>query len=152
MSEVIRTKHIDIFGNKHVCVKASDYDKLAGEHAELISGMKENMAEVIEDLHAELWRAKEERDSQQRIAIAAMTELAELKAKCGSVFPEYKPLPELMMASYHEVKGWNACLDEATRLRTAIVAALQAECKGLENEVNKLERNLAAAPSREGEV
>ena len=196
MSGVKRTKHIDIFGNKHVCVKASDYDKLAGEHAELISGMKENMAEVIEDLHAELWRAKEERDK-----LAA--ELAELKAVMAESLDNYRSMLHASEAQVEELKlqnelivlGWEKLkakmegmvlvpveliehVKHARKLlggngapewqreklrqkltdllantlltapqRPAIVAALQAECKGLEDEVNKLERNLAAAPS-----
>ena len=32
------------------------------------------------------------------------------------VMPERKKLPELMMATYHEYRGWNACLDEFERL------------------------------------
>lgn len=32
------------------------------------------------------------------------------------VMPERKKLPELMMATYHESHGWNACLDEFDRL------------------------------------
>ena len=32
------------------------------------------------------------------------------------VMPERKKLSELMMATYHESRGWNACLDEFARL------------------------------------
>ena len=88
MSEVIRTKHIDIFGNEQVCVKASDYDrdtkaledKARSQHARDSAELRD-LCSQRDGFKAELWRVKEERDSQQRIAIAAMTELAELKAK-----------------------------------------------------------------------
>ena len=93
-------------------------DKARNQHARDSKELRD-LCSQRDGFKAELWRVKEERDSQQRCAIAAMAELAELKAKCGSVFPEYKPLPELMMASYHEVKGWNACLDEVARLNAA---------------------------------
>jgi hypothetical protein len=35
------------------------------------------------------------------------------------VVPDEKPLPELMMASYHEAKGWNDCRNEMLRLLSA---------------------------------
>ena len=38
----------------------------------------------------------------------------------AAVIPAEKPLPELMMASYHEAIGWNAC-------RQAMLAALSAQ-------------------------
>lgn len=40
-------------------------------------------------------------------------------AQRETVMPERKDLPDLMMASWHEAKGWNACLDEFTRLNGA---------------------------------
>jgi hypothetical protein len=33
--------------------------------------------------------------------------------------PDEKLLPELMMASYHEAKGWNDCRNEMLRLLSA---------------------------------
>jgi hypothetical protein len=30
--------------------------------------------------------------------------------------PERKQLPDLMLAEFHESRGWNACLDEFARL------------------------------------
>ena len=32
------------------------------------------------------------------------------------VMPERKELPDLLLATYHENRGWNACLDEFARL------------------------------------
>jgi hypothetical protein len=37
-------------------------------------------------------------------------------APVAVVLPEHKKLPELMMATYHEAKGWNACLDKVKEL------------------------------------
>ena len=34
----------------------------------------------------------------------------------GVVMPERKQLPDLMLAEFHESRGWNACLDEFARL------------------------------------
>ncbi|AZF09523.1 hypothetical protein C4J93_1309 [Pseudomonas sp. R2-37-08W] len=36
------------------------------------------------------------------------------------VLPERKALPEVMMATWHEAKGWNACLDELKRLNPSL--------------------------------
>lgn len=41
---------------------------------------------------------------------------AEQPAPVAVVLPERKPIPEVMMATWHESKGWNACLDEVKRM------------------------------------
>lgn len=55
-------------------------DKARSQHARDSVELRD-LCSQRDGLKAELWRVKEERDSQQRIAIAAMAELAELKAK-----------------------------------------------------------------------
>ena len=182
-------------------VLASDYDrdtkaledKARSQHARDSVELRD-LCSQRDGFKAELWRVKEERDSQQRIAITAMAELAELKAVMAESLDNYRAMLHASEAQVEELKAkmegavlvpveliehvkharkllggngapeWqreklrqkltdllaNALL--AAPQRPAIVAALQAECKGLEDEVNKLERNLAAAPSREGEV
>ncbi|HBO2943888.1 TPA: hypothetical protein L4R51_002354 [Pseudomonas aeruginosa] len=76
-------------------VKASDYDALAAE------------AQALRD----------ERDSQQRVAIKAMEELAALRARVV-VVPERDA--RRMDTEYPE--GWNACLDELARLNGKTVS------------------------------
>ena len=51
-------------------------------------------------------------------AMMAMHDHLARKAQ-GVVMPERKEFPELMMAEYHEVRGWNACLNEVARLNAA---------------------------------
>ncbi|WP_201267807.1 hypothetical protein [Pseudomonas aeruginosa] len=118
MSEVKRFDHVN---HAHVddCehsenpeglwVKASDYDALAAE------------AQALRD----------ERDSQQRVAIKAMEELAALRARVV-VVPERKPLPDqakhLNSPAYFamamdKAESWNACLDELARLNGKTVSA-----------------------------
>ena len=73
-------------------VLASDYDrdtkaledKARSQHARDSAELRD-LCSQRDGFKAELWRVKEERDSQQRIAIAAMAELAELKAKSSGV-------------------------------------------------------------------
>lgn len=55
-----------------------------------------------------------------KAGMALRAELAAIKAQ-GVVMPERKEFPELMMAEYHEVRGWNACLDEVARLNATPV-------------------------------
>lgn len=76
-------------------VKHSDYAKLADE------------AQALRD----------ERDSQQRVAIKAMEELAALRAR-AVVVPERDA--RRMDTEYPE--GWNACLDELARLNGLTVS------------------------------
>ncbi|MBX6221429.1 hypothetical protein BM547_05250 [Pseudomonas aeruginosa] len=107
MSEVKRFDHVN---HAHVddCahienpggawVKASDYDTLAAEAQAL----------------------REERDSQQRVAIKAMEELAALRARVV-VVPERKLL-NAGVPGLNRNSGWNACLDELARLNGLTVS------------------------------
>ncbi|WNO25063.1 hypothetical protein OKBPHCKP_00034 [Pseudomonas phage LPPA33] len=90
------------------CVREADYDALAAE------------AQALRD----------ERDSQQRVAIKAMEELAALRARVV-VVPERKPLPDqakhLNSPAYFamamdKAESWNACLDELARLNGKTVS------------------------------
>lgn len=66
-----------------------------------------------------VWREKIEREAPDLDAssIKDLTPIyAEQPAPVAVVLPERKPLPDLMLATYHEAAGWNACLDELTRL------------------------------------
>ncbi|RPS02987.1 hypothetical protein IPC1031_24510 [Pseudomonas aeruginosa] len=107
MSEVKRFDHVN---HAHVddCehsenpeglwVKASDYDALAAEAQAL----------------------REERDSQQRVAINAMEELASLRARVV-VAPQRKLL-NAGVPGLNRNSGWNACLDELARLNGKTVS------------------------------
>ncbi|MBW6319228.1 hypothetical protein KZ879_32700 [Pseudomonas aeruginosa] len=79
-------------------VKHSDYAKLAAEAQAL----------------------REERDSQQRVAINAMEELAALRARV-LVVPERKLL-NAGVPGLNRNSGWNACLDELVRLNGKTVS------------------------------
>ncbi|MDE5044831.1 hypothetical protein [Pseudomonas aeruginosa] len=79
-------------------VKHSDYAKLAAEAQAL----------------------REERDSQQRVAINAMEELAALRARV-LVVPERKLL-NAGVPGLNRNSGWNACLDELARLNGKTVS------------------------------
>ncbi|HBO0185128.1 hypothetical protein [Pseudomonas aeruginosa] len=80
------------------CVRDSDYAKLAAEAQAL----------------------REERDSQQRVAINAMEELAALRARV-LVVPERKLL-NAGVPGLNRNSGWNACLDELARLNGKTVS------------------------------
>jgi hypothetical protein len=45
--------------------------------------------------------------------------LAQVVELLGNIVPEQKPLPELLLATYHEARGWNAC-------REAMLALIRA--------------------------
>ncbi|RUF39972.1 hypothetical protein IPC1108_28265 [Pseudomonas aeruginosa] len=95
MSEVKRyhfESFIDSYYKHRQFVLASDYDTLAAEAQAL----------------------REERDSQQRVAIKAMEELAALRARVV-VVPERKS-GQSTIPGLHMNRGWNACLDELSRL------------------------------------
>ena len=36
-------------------------------------------------------------------------DLREVMGLLGNIVPPQKPLPELLLATYHEARGWNAC-------------------------------------------
>ena len=82
-------------------VKASDYDQLKADN------------EAYKKLHD--WLKAENEVLTLRVMAGERQELAALKS-APVVMPERKKLPELMMATYHESHGWNACLDEFARL------------------------------------
>lgn len=110
------------------CVRESDYAKLAAE------------AQALRD----------ERDSQQRVAIKAMEELAALRARVV-VVPERltngdsisRMLREIGCdgdVSYHHAREiWNACIDEQARLNGLTVSEglLRSACFGDEQEAAK---------------
>ena len=87
------------------------YDTLAAENAKL--------RERVADLEVDVAKWKSLAEASQTIAEISQNSVARmdaLKAQQKVVMPERKELPELMMAVYHEAKGWNACLDEFERL------------------------------------
>ncbi|MBG6882060.1 hypothetical protein I5J06_00550 [Pseudomonas aeruginosa] len=105
MSEVKRFDHVNhahvddcehIENPEGAWVKASDYDALAAE------------AQALRD----------ERDSQQRVAIKAMEELAALRARVV-VVPD---AANDRRKSAHYCRGWNACLNELARLNGKTVS------------------------------
>lgn len=101
MSEVKRyhfESFIDSYYKHRQFVLASDYDTLAAEAQAL----------------------REERDSQQRVAIKAMEELAALRARVV-VVPERKLL-NAGVPGLNRNSGWNACLDELARLNGLTVS------------------------------
>lgn len=71
-------------------------------------------------LAAEAQALREERDSQQRVAIKAMEELAALRARVV-VVPERKS-GQSTIPGLHMNRGWNACLDELSRLNGLTVS------------------------------
>ncbi|WP_319172857.1 hypothetical protein [Pseudomonas aeruginosa] len=72
----------------------------------------------LEGLRADAQALRDERDSQQRVAIKAMEELAALRAR-AVVVPERDA--RRMDTEYPE--GWNDCLDELARLNGKTVSA-----------------------------
>ncbi|EOZ4881800.1 hypothetical protein ACQRQP_002930 [Pseudomonas aeruginosa] len=71
-------------------------------------------------LDAEAQALRDERDSQQRVAIKAMEELAALRARVV-VVPERKLL-NAGVPGLNRNSGWNACLDELARLNGKVVS------------------------------
>lgn len=69
-------------------------------------------------LRAEAQALRDERDSQQRVAIKAMEELAALRARVV-VVPD---AANDRRKSAHYCRGWNACLDELARLNGKTVS------------------------------
>lgn len=123
MSEVKRyhfESFIDSYYKHRQFVLASDYDTLAAEAQAL----------------------REERDSQQRVAIKAMEELAALRARVV-VVPERKS-GQSTIPGLHMNRGWNACLDELARLNgmTVSVSALDTLRKAALGEVQHLNNGL----------
>ncbi|MDV8131521.1 hypothetical protein R4K19_11010 [Pseudomonas aeruginosa] len=96
MSEVKRYINCVIGMTGVEMVRATDYAKLAAE------------AQALRD----------ERDSQQRVAIKAMEELAALRARVV-VVPD---AANDRRKSAHYCRGWNACLDEVARLNGKTVS------------------------------
>ncbi|MDF3842792.1 hypothetical protein P3W55_13830 [Pseudomonas citronellolis] len=72
-------------------------------------------------LRADIEEICRERSKAEAEAQALREEVAALRARVV-VVPERKALPELMMATWHETKGWNACLDELARLNGKVVS------------------------------
>ncbi|HCP54556.1 MAG: hypothetical protein CMK72_01220 [Pseudomonadaceae bacterium] len=143
MSEVKRFamfgQHLEESGGQFVY--ASDYDKQAQEIERLRSIISDCakscgatvsvecsldfMAHLPVEIAVVISNLREERDSQQRVCIAAMTELAQLKSRqSGVVLPEREqytkylagviPVNAVEAGAYKD--GWNACLDEVARL------------------------------------
>ncbi|HHW2788204.1 TPA: hypothetical protein ACUUCJ_001236 [Pseudomonas aeruginosa] len=71
-------------------------------------------------LAAEAKALRDERDSQQRVAIKAMEELAALRARVV-VAPQRKLL-NAGVPGLNRNSGWNACLDELARLNGKTVS------------------------------
>ncbi|HIE1839338.1 TPA: hypothetical protein ACXJW0_002015 [Pseudomonas aeruginosa] len=86
-----------------------------GEQA--VMGYEVVLASDYDALAAEAQALREERDSQQRVAINAMEELAALRARVV-VVPERDA--RRMDTEYPE--GWNDCLDELARLNGKTVS------------------------------
>ncbi|MFK1287953.1 hypothetical protein ACIUY9_01365 [Pseudomonas aeruginosa] len=78
------------------------------------------LSQDYDDLAAESQALREERDSQQRVAIKAMEELAALRARVV-VVPERKS-GQSTIPGLHMNRGWNACLDELSRLNGLTVS------------------------------
>lgn len=76
-------------------------------------------------LDAEAQALREERDSQQRVAINAMEELAALRARVVVVPGRLGTTTSLglmdVMTRHHHL-GWNACLDELARINGMTVS------------------------------
>ncbi|EOG9966931.1 TPA: hypothetical protein OW314_001035 [Pseudomonas aeruginosa] len=110
-------------------VLASDYDALAAKLAMAEDAAAKGdaarqqcggMEMEIEELRAEAQALRDERDSQQRVAIKAMEELAALRARVV-VVPERKLL-NAGVPGLNRNSGWNACLDELARLNGKTVS------------------------------
>ncbi|HHQ4210981.1 TPA: hypothetical protein ACSQFU_002272 [Pseudomonas aeruginosa] len=135
MSEVKRFDHVNhahvddcehIENPEGAWVKASDYDALVAKLAMAEDAAAKGdaarqqcggMEMEIEELRAEAKALRDERDSQQRVAIKAMEELAALRARVV-VVPERDA--RRMDTEYPE--GWNDCLDELARLNGKTVS------------------------------
>ncbi|MER0612076.1 hypothetical protein AAA556_10380 [Pseudomonas aeruginosa] len=98
-------------------------------------------------LAAEAQALRDERDSQQRVAIKAMEELAALRARVV-VVPERKLL-NAGVPGLNRNSGWSACIDELSRINGKTVsegllrrlvdfAAAHPSGKGLAAEVGAL--------------
>lgn len=138
MSEVKRFDHVNhahvddcehIENPEGAWVKASDYDALAAKLAMAEDAAAKGdaarqqcggMEMEIEELRAEAQALRDERDSQQRVAIKAMEELAALRARVV-VVPERKLL-NAGVPGLNRNSGWNACLDELARLNGKTVS------------------------------
>ncbi|MDJ1357041.1 hypothetical protein [Pseudomonas aeruginosa] len=91
---------------------------IQGEQA--VMGYEVVLASDYDALAAEAQALREERDSQQRVAINAMEELAALRARV-LVVPERKLL-NAGVPGLNRNSGWNACLDELARLNGKTVS------------------------------
>ncbi|WP_426780256.1 hypothetical protein [Pseudomonas aeruginosa] len=138
MSEVKRFDHVNhahvddcehIENPEGAWVKASDYDALVAKLAMAEDAAAKGdaarqqcggMEMEIEELRAEAKALRYERDSQQRVAIKAMEELAALRARVV-VVPERKLL-NAGVPGLNRNSGWNACLDELARLNGKTVS------------------------------
>ncbi|HBO0303665.1 TPA: hypothetical protein L4A65_002264 [Pseudomonas aeruginosa] len=89
-----------------------------GEQA--VMGYEVVLASDYDALAAEAQALRDERDSQQRVAIKAMEELAALRARVV-VAPERKLL-NAGVPGLNRNSGWNACLDELARLNGLTVS------------------------------
>ncbi len=110
-------------------VLSQDYDDLAAKLAMAEDAAAKGdaarqqcggMEMEIEELRAEAKALRDERDSQQRVAIKAMEELAALRARVV-VVPERKLL-NAGVPGLNRNSGWNACLDELARLNGMTVS------------------------------
>ncbi|MBG5852601.1 hypothetical protein ACV35Z_23975 [Pseudomonas aeruginosa] len=143
MSEVKRYINCVIGMTGVEMVRATDYAKLAAEAQALreeVAALRAKLAMAedaaakgdaarqqcggmemeIEELRAEAKALRDERDSQQRVAIKAMEELAALRARVV-VVPERKLL-NAGVPGLNRNSGWNACLDELARLNGLTVS------------------------------
>ncbi|HHG4486204.1 TPA: hypothetical protein ACPWFX_005563 [Pseudomonas aeruginosa] len=89
-----------------------------GEQA--VMGYEVVLASDYDALAAEAQALRDERDSQQRVAIKAMGELAALRARVV-VVPERKLL-NAGVPGLNRNSGWNACLDELARINGMTVS------------------------------
>ncbi len=101
-------------------------------------------------LDAEAQALRDERDSQQRVAIKAMEELESLRARVV-VAPQRKLL-NAGVPGLNRNSGWNACLDELARLngKTVSEALLRRLARPADryDEVFTLDRHEAAEELR----
>lgn len=105
--------------------KLTQYNKsLNEENTRLLVDCEETDKEVVvlrtklamaEDAAAKGDAARQQCGGMEMEIEELRAELAALRARVV-VVPERKALPELMMATWHEVIGWNDCLDELARL------------------------------------
>ncbi|HBO1055301.1 TPA: hypothetical protein SL511_001040 [Pseudomonas aeruginosa] len=143
MSEVKRYINCVIGMTGVEMVRATDYAKLAAEAQALreeVAALRAKLAMAedaaakgdaarqqcggmemeIEELRAEAKALRDERDSQQRVAIKAMEELAALRARVV-VVPERKLL-NAGVPGLNRNSGWNDCLNELARLNGKTVS------------------------------